>query len=53
VSGTLFAPNAAVTLHSEVRGALLADSVTGGYAVKWSLSQARPDIREIECERGV
>jgi choice-of-anchor A domain-containing protein/prepilin-type N-terminal cleavage/methylation domain-containing protein len=53
VSGTLYAPNAAVTLQSEVRGALLADSVTGGYAVKWSLSQARPDIREIECERGV
>jgi choice-of-anchor A domain-containing protein len=51
VSGTLLAPSAAVTLNAEVRGALIADSVTGGYAVKWD--QARPDIRDIACDRGV
>jgi choice-of-anchor A domain-containing protein len=51
VAGTLLAPSAAVTLDSEVRSALIADSVIGGYAVKWD--QARPDIRDIACDRGV
>lgn len=51
VSGTLLAPSAAVTLNAEIRGALIADSVAGGYAIKWD--QARPDIRDIACDRGV
>jgi choice-of-anchor A domain-containing protein len=51
VSGTLLAPSAAVTLNSEVRSALIADSISGGYAVKWE--QFTPDIRDIACDRGV